>query len=180
MSSPLTRFRRAAVALAASPLLLVGCSSTDDAPTTAADAVTIQEQWIKAAESDMSAAFGELANGTDRDLTIVSATSPASATVELHEVVTDDSGAKVMRPKKGGFTIPAHGALALRPGADHIMFMGLNGPLRTGSETPVTLTFDDGSSMTFTAQVRDFPGNQENYVPDEDHGASGSAPSHGG
>ncbi|MEU2253635.1 copper chaperone PCu(A)C [Nocardia xishanensis] len=175
-----SRLLRGTAALAAAPLLLVACSSTDStpAPTRAADAITIQDQWIKAADSEMSAAFGELTNRGDKALTVVSATSPASARVELHEVVADASGTKTMRPKKGGFVIPAHGSLALAPGADHIMFMGLNGPLRTGSETPVTLSFDDGSTMTFTAQVRDFPGNQENYVPDGDHHAGAPAPAH--
>ncbi|WP_067834446.1 copper chaperone PCu(A)C [Nocardia lijiangensis] len=175
---PAANFLRGAAALAAAPLLLVACSSTDStpAPARAADAVTIQNQWIKAAHSDMSAAFGELTNTGDKTLTVVSATSPASARVELHEVVADASGTKTMRPKKGGFVIPPRGSHALAPGADHIMFMGLNGPLRTGSETPVTLSFDDGSTMTFTAQVRDFPGNQENYVPDGDHQAGAPAP----
>ncbi|MCP2317977.1 hypothetical protein APR12_003330 [Nocardia amikacinitolerans] len=173
-----SRVIRGAVALAATPLLLVACSSNDSTPASAraADAITIQDQWIKAADSGMSAAFGELTNTGDKALTVVSATSPASERVELHEVVADATGTKTMRPKKGGFVVPAGGSLALAPGADHIMFMGLNGPLRTGSETPVTLSFDDGSTMTFTAQVRDFPGNQENYVPDGDHHAGAPAP----
>ncbi|NEW37396.1 copper chaperone PCu(A)C [Nocardia cyriacigeorgica] len=160
--------------------MVLGCSDDAAAPTDSAAAVTISEQWAKAADSGMSAAFGQLHNGSDRTVTVVSAASPASATVELHEVVTGDDGVKVMRPKPGGFAIPANGELDLEPGGNHIMFMGLNGPLRTGSEAPVTLTFDDGSTTTFTAQVRDFPGNQENYEPGGDHGDGAAAPAHGG
>ncbi|WP_280468291.1 copper chaperone PCu(A)C [Nocardia cyriacigeorgica] len=169
----------ATVLLAAAPFLALGCSDATDAPADAAGAVTIAEQWAKAADSGMSAAFGQLRNDSDEAVTVVSATSPASATVELHEVVTGEDGVKVMRPKEGGFVIPAHGELDLEPGGNHIMFMGLNGPLRTGSEAPVTLTFGDGSTTTFTAQVRDFPGNQENYEPGGDHGGT-PAPVHGG
>ncbi|MFD0366257.1 copper chaperone PCu(A)C [Nocardia sp. GCM10030253] len=171
-----SRLLRAAAALAAVPLLIVGCSSNDKdaAPTKAADSITIEDQWIKAADADMSAAFGDLNNSSDKPVTVVSATSPASGRVELHEVVAAADGTKKMQQKKGGFVIPAHGTAALRPGADHIMFMGLKAPLRTGAETPVTLTFDDGTSTTFTARVRDFPGNQENYVPEGEH--TGGAP----
>lgn len=182
---PRSRLRRAAAAalVAAAPLVALGCSSESGdsgAPSDAASAVTITEQWAKAADSGMSAAFGQLRNNADTDVTVVAATSPASATVELHEVVTGDDGVKVMRPKPGGFRIPAGGELALEPGGNHIMFMGLRGPLRTGSEAPVTLTFDDGSTTTFTAQVRDFPGNQENYEPGGEHGDGAAAPGHGG
>lgn len=177
-----SRLRRAAATalVAAAPLVALGCSGNSGAPADAASAVTITEQWAKAADSGMSAAFGQLHNDGDEDVTVVSATSPASATVELHEVVTGDDGVKVMRPKPGGFRIPAGGELALEPGGNHIMFMGLRGPLRTGSEAPVTLTFDDGSTTTFTAQVRDFPGNQENYEPGGEHGDGAAAPGHGG
>ncbi|PXX71032.1 hypothetical protein DFR70_101453 [Nocardia tenerifensis] len=172
------RVLRAAAAALAVPLLLVACSSNDKAEARAADSVTIKDQWVKAADSGMSAAFGVLDNSGDTARTVVSASSPASGRVELHEVVADAGGAKTMRPKAGGFVIPAHGKTELRPGGDHIMFMGLTGPLRTGAETPVTLTFDDGSTTTFTAQVRDFSGNQENYAPD--HASGAQTPAHGG
>lgn len=171
------RLVRGAAALAAIPFLLVACSSTDSSSTPArgADVIAVDDQWIKAADSGMSAAFGELTNDSDRAVTVVSATSPASARVELHEVVVAADGTKKMRPKEGGFVVPARGSIALEPGANHIMFMGLNAPLRTGAETTVTLTFDDGSSTTFTAQVRDFAGNQEKYEGDH----AGTAPTPG-
>ncbi|MFE7799358.1 copper chaperone PCu(A)C [Nocardia sp. NPDC057440] len=179
-----SRLVRAAAVLASVPLLLVGCSSDDKdaAPTKAADSITVTDQWIKAADSGMSAAFGDLNNSGTTSVTVVSATSPASERVELHEVVAAADGTKKMQPKKGGFVIPARGSVALRPGGDHIMFMGLKAALRTGSETPVTLTFDDGTTTTFTARVRDFPGNQENYAPDGDHmgGGTPQTPAHGG
>ncbi|WP_233434215.1 copper chaperone PCu(A)C [Nocardia yamanashiensis] len=163
--------RRLGMAAAVSTLALlpVACSSTDSASTTdakAADQVTMSDQWIKAADSGMSAAFGQLANKSDRPVQLVAASSPVSARVEIHEVVADAPGGdKTMRPKEGGLTIPAHGTATLKPGAEHLMFMDLKGPLRTGAETPITLTFSDGSTMTVSAQVRDFAGGKENYAP---------------
>lgn len=168
--SPLSlRARRCAAVGAFLPMVLAGCSSpAEPGPARAADAVTVADQWAKAAGSGMSAAFGELRNTGGVPVTVVSATSPVSSRMELHEVVPD-GGAMVMREKAGGFVIPPGGALSLRPGGDHLMFMDLVAPLRTGSDAEVVLTFADGSTTTFRAQVRDFAGAQENYVPG--HGA---------
>lgn len=166
----------AAAAISTLALLPVACSSSQtasDASAKAADSVTMTDQWIKAADSGMSAAFGTIENKSDKPVNMVAASSPASATVELHEVVADATGDKTMRPKAGGFVIPAHGSMTLKPGGEHLMFMGLKAPLRTGAETPITFTFADGSTTTVTAQVRDFAGGKENYQPSGDNAAHG-------
>ncbi|WP_194813643.1 copper chaperone PCu(A)C [Nocardia sp. XZ_19_385] len=172
MSLTTSRLARGAAALAAVPFLLVACSSNDaPAGKSAADQVSITDQWVKAAPGGMSAAFGKITNDSDQTVTVVAGSSPVSSSVELHEMITKADGTKMMQPKPGGYTIAPHAALTLKPGADHIMFMGLHQELRTGSDTPITLVFGDGTSKTFTAQVRDFPGNQENYGTDGEHGA---------
>ena len=61
----------------------------------------------------MSAAFAELVNSSDKDVRVVSATSPASARVELHEIVTGDGRDDTMRPKDGGFRVLRTGPPAL-------------------------------------------------------------------
>ncbi|MGW5439714.1 copper chaperone PCu(A)C [Nocardia asteroides] len=165
----------AAAALSVLAVFATACSDAEPAPAApTGDRVTMSDQWIKAADSGMSAAFGTLRNTGDEPMTLVAATSPASDRVEIHEVVPDSTGAKTMRPKAGGITIPAHGEVTLKPGAEHLMFMDLKQPLRTGAETALTLTFADGSSTVVTAQVRDFAGGKENYAPGTEH------PAHGG
>ena len=72
-----------------------------------------------------------------------------------------------MREVKGGFTIPAGGSFALEPGANHLMFMGLMAPLQAGATVEVTVTFDDGSTFTFEAPVKDYSGANENYETGE-------------
>ncbi|OXR41655.1 hypothetical protein B7C42_06296 [Nocardia cerradoensis] len=163
-----TRRRRSAALLitatASIPLLLAGCSSGGTSTAADANSVTVSDQWIKAADAGMSAAFANITNTSDHEIRVVDATSPASARMEIHEVV-ESNGASMMRPKAGGLVIPAHGSAKLTPGGDHLMFIDLKAPLRTGAQTPVTVKFADGTSTTFTAQVRDFAGNQENYSP---------------
>lgn len=44
-------------------------------------------------------------------------------------MVTEPGGSSTMRPKDGGFVIPADGSHALVPGGDHIVLMDLEQPL---------------------------------------------------
>jgi copper(I)-binding protein len=40
-----------------------------------------------------------------------------------------------------GIDLPAGGAVALQPGGNHIMLIGLKAPLKEGDKFPLTLTF---------------------------------------
>lgn len=146
--------------------LVAGCGTGDSArPATQADAVSVQEPWIKAVDSGMTAGFASLANDRDTQIRIVAAESPAAGRMELHEVVPDATGAMTMRPKDGGFVIAAHSMHRLEPGADHLMFFDPPAPLTPGEDVTVTLRFEDGSAKPVTMQVRDFPGAEEHYEP---------------
>ena len=164
-------FRRSAVLLASAAvgaLVLAGCSSDGDtdSATTAADSIIVTDQWAKAADSGMTAVFATLENTSGEDIQITSAATPVSTAVELHEVADG-----VMQEKDGGFVIEANGSHTLAPGGDHIMLMGLSGPVEPGSDVAVTLTFGDGSTSTFEAQAREFSGNNEEYDGGMDNGS---------
>lgn len=175
---------------------LAGCSSDDSAPSgtgsatsgSAADSVSVDDPWVKAADSGMSAAFGDITNSGSEDVTVVSVTTPASTALELHETVENESGSMVMREKDGGFTVPAGGDLVLAPGGNHIMLMDLVEPVVAGDEVTFTLTFSDESTLDFTAPAKDYAGANESYEGgddmegmegmdhgDMDHGDSGAA-----
>jgi copper(I)-binding protein len=170
--------RRMAVTSAA--LLLAGglsaCASTSStdagapAPSTSPSSSTptgcpvlITDQWVKAADSGMTAGFAHLGNPTDQDLTITAASSPSATAMELHEVV-DKDGEMMMQPVDGGFTVPAGGHLHLEPGGYHLMFMGLPEPIDAGEEVEITLTCADGSTTSFTAPAKPFTGAEEEYA----------------
>ena len=136
-------------------------------PTKAASApVTMKDPWVKAKTDDslMTGVFGTLVNNTDTELTVVSGTSSVSKTAELHEVA-DVDGKPVMRPKKGGFVIPAKGSHKLQPGSDHVMLMGMAKMVKPGDEVTVTLKLKDGRTLSFTAVAKAFVGGKENYGP---------------
>ncbi|SDK88314.1 hypothetical protein SAMN05216282_11644 [Cryobacterium psychrotolerans] len=171
--TPATRF---AVVAAAVVLTLTSCAGTaaPAAPATTAtkqaDSLAIDGAWMKAADGGMSAAFGVLENTGDEDVTIVSAATPASATVELHETVANDSGETVMQETDGGYVVPAGDSFELAPGANHIMLMGLANPVKAGDEVTFTLTLSDGSTFEFDAPAKDFSGGNESYEGDTDMG----------
>ncbi|MFG2561590.1 copper chaperone PCu(A)C [Streptomyces sp. NPDC048496] len=142
-----------------------GAGAPTTTPTRAAAApVTVKDPWAKAADSGMTAVFGTLINTTGAQLTVVSAASTVSKKTELHEVA-DVDGKPVMRPKDGGFVIPAKGSHQLQPGADHLMLMGLTEAVKPGDEITVTLTLKDGRTLRFTAVAKAFAGGKENYSP---------------
>lgn len=160
-SSRPSRARRLATLLfaaAAGVGLLAGCSNDEPSATP----LTVTDQWVKAAPSGMTAAFGVLTNPGSAPAKIVSASSPSAGRTEIHEVVGVD-GKMQMRQKEGGLVIPAGGSLTLKPGGDHIMLFDLPKPIAAGQDVSITLVFSDGRTVEFTAQARDFPGANENY-----------------
>lgn len=150
-------------------LVLSSCATpaadagTNTSAATAAESVTITDPWVKSADEGMSAAFGDLENTGDEDVTVVSATTDASPMIELHETVENEAGEMIMREKRGGFSIPAGSSLTLEPGRDHLMLMGLTAPVEAGDEVTFTLTFSDDSTLEFTAPAKDYSGANETY-----------------
>lgn len=151
-----------------------GGTATDAAPTssasTQATSLTITDPWVMAAPSGMTAAFGTLVNASDQDVTVVSATSDITDTMELHETVQNSDGTMAMQPKKDGFVVPAGGEHELAPGGDHLMVMKLDHALEPGQKATFTLTLGDGSTMTFTAVAKKFTGADEKYQHGDDTG----------
>jgi hypothetical protein len=147
---------------AVSPSVSPTAASTTSAA--AMEPVTVSDTWVKSADSGMTAMFGMIKNTGSTDVTVVSATSDAADMLELHEVVMVD-GAMKMQPKKGGFTIPAGGTHELKPGGDHVMFMGLKNPVKAGDPVTVVLSLSDGSKVTVNSVGKDFTGANESYQP---------------
>ncbi|AIY16590.1 copper chaperone PCu(A)C [Pimelobacter simplex] len=169
----------AAVLAAALVPALAACGSgsedaRDQAPTSGSSpaakaALTVTDPWVKAAPSGMTAAFGTLVNEGSSDVTVVAATTSVNDTTELHETVENEDGSMAMRPKEGGFVIPAGGSLALEPGGDHLMLMGLTEPVEAGTTVTITLTLGDGTTTDVEATVKAFDGADEKYQNGGEH-----------
>jgi len=70
---------------------------------------------------------------------LLSASSPAAGEVQLHEMAMEGNVMKMRQVKD--IAVPAGGAVELKPGGYHLMFMGLKGPFAAGETVPVKLKF---------------------------------------
>jgi len=167
-----SKIKLAVFAVAALSFVLVGCGSDDadddatDSSTTAAadpstttaavgDGIAVSDAWtrIPVDGQTTSAVYANLTNGTDQAVTLVSASSPVTDSVELHETSMGADGQMQMAEKEGGFEIPAGGELVLEPGGNHIMLLGID-PATYPDSVEVTLTFDGADPITFDAPAK--------------------------
>lgn len=82
---------------------------------------------------------------------LVRVASPASQSAEVHSMTMDGN---VMRMRAVPALDIAPGAsVTLRPGAYHVMLVGLAHPLAAGDKVPLTLTFEKAGSVDVTADV---------------------------
>lgn len=97
--------------------------------------------------------FLTLDNPGDTDRAVVSASSPAADHAELHTHQTVDGTMQMRRIER--IAVPAHGRATLAPGGDHVMLLGLRGPLEAGGALALTLGTDDGGSLVVTVPIAD-------------------------
>ena len=139
--------RRTCVALVilASVALLAGCSSAAVPPTAP---ITVTDAWARSssATAGAAAAYATITNaGTTADA-LVGASSPAAASVEVHETMAMGSpsasigGMMGMQPV-ARVEIPAGGSLELKPGGYHAMLIDL------------TLTFEKAGARGLQAAL---------------------------
>lgn len=120
-------------------------------------AVTVTQPWVRAtvAEQQSTGAFMTLrASSASR---LVAVQSRAATSVEMHEMAMEGD---VMRMRAMPVVALAAGAdVTFKPGAHHMMLLGLKKPLKAGEKVPLTLVFEsaDGKQrqqLEVQAEVR--------------------------
>ena len=71
---------------------------------------------------------------------------------QVHEMKMDGNVMR-MREVEKGLEIPPGGTVTLAPGGFHLMFMGLKGPFKQGTQVPVTLVFEKAGSIDVELDV---------------------------
>lgn len=168
---------------------LTGCGSAQEDPAGSSSApssassssegealVSAGQPWLKAADSGMTAAFGELTNEGEAPVTLIGASAEGVAgEVDLHETVLDpDTGATVMQAKEEPTVIEPGESVTLEPGGDHLMLMDLQCAPMAGTVLEVELRFEGGATQVVEMPVRDYAAAQEEYAPGEEPSASAS------
>jgi copper(I)-binding protein len=128
-------------------------------------AIAVRTPWIRATPrgADVAGAYMTITNtGTEPDR-LVAGAIPGVSRFEVHSMVMENGVAK-MRPVQGGLEIKPGQSVALKPGALHVMLVGLKQPLQQGQHLKGTLTFEKAGKVEVEFNV-------------ESLGASTSSPS---
>jgi periplasmic copper chaperone A len=123
---------------------LAGCAPRDHAPGPApATELAISDPWARPSPAGVTVGAAYLTIVSPAADRLLAAAVPAGVAerVELHEVVTDSLGQMGMQPVEA-IELPAGQPVELRPGAHHIMMMGLSKPLVAGDTLELRLRFE--------------------------------------
>lgn len=108
----------------------------------------IKHPWAKATISGQPVAGGFMKitnNGTEPDR-LLKITSGVSDMIQIHEMKVED-GIMKMGEIPGGLEIAPGATVELKPGALHVMFMGIKAPFKEGETVKATLTFEKAGTI---------------------------------
>lgn len=118
--------------------------------------VAVDDAWIRATVPEQRATGAFMRLTSKEPAKLVSAASPASSVVEVHEMAMQNDVMKMRQAP--AIELPAGSVVDLKPGGYHIMLMQLSHQMKTGDKVPITLTFEDAakkkSEVTVQAEVR--------------------------
>ena len=116
--------------------------------------ITVHDAWARQPMGgrNMTGVFVVVENAGPTPRAIVSAATDAAEKVELHEM-KNEGGMMRMSPVKQ-IDVPARGKVELKPGSFHVMLFGIKGTPAAGDTMNLTLTFDDGTTVTTVAPFR--------------------------
>ena len=130
-------------------LALAGCSGEPKAAS-----VQALDPWCRPSAAGAYTAACYVTLTADSDETLVSASSPLAARVEIHATDIDAQGVARMTLREDGLALPKNRAVAFKAGADHLMLIDPARALADGDSVPLALTFRNAPPMTVQAQVR--------------------------
>lgn len=111
----------------------------------------VEHAWARASAGTTGAVYLSIFNrGSSGDRLLAVNTSVADK-AELHENKMEN-GVMKMRPV-GPITIGPGQSFELKPGADHVMLIGLKQPLKQGQTFPLTLSFERAGDVQVTVRV---------------------------
>jgi copper(I)-binding protein len=119
-------------------------------PAWASPTVTVTKPWVRYLLPSIPAAgYMTVRNDGDSAAVLTDASSPSCGMLMLHK--SEDSSGMAMMMDMQTITIPAHGSVTFQPGGYHLMCM--SPAMKPGDTVKMTLSFQDGSTMTVAAPV---------------------------
>jgi copper(I)-binding protein len=133
--------------------LWLGLAPFAIAQTSTPATIEIAHAWARAtaASAPTAAAYLTIINRGATDDRLTGVATPVAERAEPH-ITLMDSGVMKMRPI-AVIEVKAGQQVELKPGAMHIMLVGLKAPLKEGAKVPLTLTFAKAGTVEATAVV---------------------------
>lgn len=115
--------------------------------------VIVENPWAAATPPGASVGGGYLVirNPDGAPDRLIGASSPASERVEIHVSIAEGDIVKMRQQQS--VPVPANGRLELKPGAGHLMFVGLKQPFKHGDMVPLTLRFERAGEINTKLHV---------------------------
>jgi periplasmic copper chaperone A len=137
-----------------------------------AGGITVVAPWARATPggAKVGGAYLELKAAAGAGDRLVSASSTAAGTVEIHEHVNEGGVMKMRRID--GLAVPAGTSVMLKPGGYHLMLMDLKQPLKQGDKLQLTLTFEKAGALSVEGPVAPLGA----MAADDDAGQGASRP----
>ncbi len=113
--------------------------------------VHVADAWAGTTPPNAHAAaiYLAISNETSKPAHVVSVTTERCGSTEIHESKLDDQQVMRMRPADANaLTIDSGDTLEMRPGALHVMCIGLIEPFEDGDTFGYSVAFEDGSMVS--------------------------------
>lgn len=123
-------------------------------PLSLASDITIDNAWIREAPpvSKVQAAYMKIYNKSDKDISLVSATSPYFSHIEFHRTEISKGVMRMLHEKT--LIIPANGEKHLQPDGTHMMLFNPRKSLKAGDKVNFTLTFSKQKEIELMLVVK--------------------------
>lgn len=116
--------------------------------------IDIQKAWSRASagQAPNGAAFLTITNKGSKAEKLLGASATISKTAELHTHIKEGDVMKMRAVE--AIEVPAGATVELKPGGDHVMFMGLSQQLKQGESFPLTLKFAGAGEVKVTVDIQ--------------------------
>jgi copper(I)-binding protein len=113
--------------------------------------VTAKDAWVRGTVPAQTSTGAFLTLTSVADAKVLSASSPAARTVEIHESMTH-GGVNHMHAVDA-VALPAGKPVELKPGGHHLMLMGLAKALKAGERVPIIFTIEEKGGKRVQLEV---------------------------
>lgn len=137
-----------------------------------AGGITVVAPWARATPggAKVGGAYLELKAAAGAGDRLVSVSSGAAGTVEIHQHINEGGVMKMRRID--GLAVPGGASVMLKPGGHHLMLMDLKQPLKPGDKLQLTLTFEKAGTLSVEGPVAPLGA----MAADDDAGQGASRP----